>query len=378
MAGAIAHHFNNQLAAVIGNLELLQSEPPRTAESAEFLSEAMGSALKATEMSRLMLTYLGQTHGLREPQNLADLCRRQLHRLQAAMPRTVSLETNLPTTGPVIKANAPLIEQLLAILLTNAWEACGNEPGTIRLSVQTVSPRDIPATSRFPVDWQPQATTYACLAVADTGSGMGAGEIEQSFDPFYSTKFTGRGLGLAVALGILRQHGGGVTVASEPGRGSTFRVYLPVTMEALSPKPVAASTAPAAPKTSPGGTVLLVEDEPPVLKMLTRALQKLGYTVLTAQDGAEAVTVFGQHQAEISFVLLDLALPKMDGWEVLAAVRKLVPGIPVILTSGYDEAAALAGEHAEQPQAFLHKPYEFELLRKAIRQAVPKSAPDPE
>ena len=140
MAGAIAHHFNNQLAAVIGNLELLQSEPPRTAESAEFLSEAMGSALKATEMSRLMLTYLGQTHGLREPQNLADLCRRQLHRLQAAMPRTVSLETNLPTTGPVIKANAPLIEQLLAILLTNAWEACGNEPGTIRLSVQTVSP----------------------------------------------------------------------------------------------------------------------------------------------------------------------------------------------------------------------------------------------
>ena len=366
MAGAIAHHFNNQLAAVIGNLDLLKNVPLGNAESAECLSGAMSSARKAAEMSGLMLTYLGQTHGLREPQNLSDLCRSHLPLLQASIPQTVSLHTTLPSPGPVVKANASQILQVLVNLLTNAWEACGKEPGKISLTVKTV--KDIPATNRYPLDWKPKETAYGCLEVSDTGSGIAGGDLEKVFDPFFSTRFVGRGLGLAVVLGITREHRGCVTVESTTGRGSVFCVYLPVTEEAAPQKPAALAPAP---KTSKGGTVLLVDEEPPVLNVVTKALQKFGYTVLTARDGAEAVEVFRQHQDEINFVLLDLILPGMDGWQVLTAMRKLVPGIPVILSSGYDEAYAMAGDHAELPQVFLGKPYELGLLLKAIQKAFP-------
>jgi len=342
MAGAIAHHFNNQLAVVIGNLDLLKNVPLGNAESAECLSGAMSSARKAAEMSGLMLTYLGQTHGLREPQNLSDLCRSHLPLLQASIPKNVSLNTTLPSPGPVIKANASQILQVLVNLLTNAWEACGKEPGNISLTVKTV--KDIPTTNRYPLDWKPKETAYGCLEVSDTGSGIAGGDIEKVCDPFFTTKFTGRGLGLAVVLGITREHCGCVTVESTTGRGSVFCVYLPVTEEAAPQKPAALAPAP---KTSKGGTVLLVDDEPLVLNLVTKALQKFGYTVLTARDGAAAVEVFRQHQAEINLVLLDLILPGMDGWQVLAAMRKLVPGIPVILSSGYDEAYAMAGDHVE-------------------------------
>ena len=366
MAGAIAHHFNNQLAVVIGNLDLLKHESLSNAESAECLSGAMSSARKAAEMSGLMLTYLGQTHGLREPQNLSDLCRSHLPLLQAAIPQTVSLNTTLPSPGPVVKANASQILQVLVNLLTNAWEACGKEPGNISLTVKTV--KDIPATNRYPLDWKPKETAYGCLEVSDTGSGIAGGDLEKVFDPFFSTRFVGRGLGLAVVLGITREHRGCVTVESTTGRGSVFCVYLPVAEEAAPQKPAALAPVP---KTSKGGTALLVDDEPLVLDVVTRVLQKFGYTVLTARDGAAAVEVFRQHQAEINFVLLDLILPGMDGWQVLTAMRKLVPGIPVILSSGYDEAYAMAGDHAELPQVFLGKPYELAPLLKAIQKAFP-------
>jgi PAS domain S-box-containing protein len=364
MAGAIAHHFNNHLTAVMGNLELAIGDLPRGAVSAGRLSDALHAARDAAEVSKLMLTYLGQTHAQHERLDLSEVCRRSLPLLRAAMPKDTVLDTKLPSPGPVISANANQVQQVLTNLVTNAWEAGADSRGAVRVTVKTVPPAGIPASPRFPVDWRPHDTvSYACMEVADTGSGITVKDIEKLFDPFFSSKFTGRGLGLSVVLGIVQSHGGAVTVETTPGRGSTFRVFLPVSAERIirEPHPAAQSV-----EMDEGGTVLLVDDEPMVRKVGEGALMSLGFAVLLAKDGVEAVEIFRQHRDEIRCVLCDLTMPRMNGWETLVALRKLAPGLPVILASGYDKAHVMAGDHPELPQAFLSKPYQLQGLRDAI------------
>lgn len=235
MAGAIAHHFNNQLQIVLGNLELAtMDELSPNVNPVECLTLAMQAAHKAAEMSSLMLTYLGQTPGRHEPMDLSETCRQSLTSLQESIPNNMVLKTDFPAPGPVIRANAGQIQQVLTHLVTNAWESVGQNKGTMALTVKTVFLSDIPATNRFPIDWQPQEKIYACLEVTDDGHGIPDGNIEKVFDPFFSTKFTGRGLGLPVVIGIVGAHGGGITVESRPGRGSVFRVFLPLSDEAVS------------------------------------------------------------------------------------------------------------------------------------------------
>ena len=371
MAGAIAHHFNNQLAVVMGNLEQAMGGLPRGEGSFENLTEAMQSARKASKLSGMMLTYLGQTPGKREPLNLSDAFRKSLPMLREAMPKEVILNTDLPTPGPTISADGNQVQQVTANLVTNAWEAMGDSRGAIRLTVKTVSQSDISAAHNFPIDWKPQENAYACIEVVDPGCGIAGKDIEKIFDPFFSSKFTGRGLGLAVVLGIMKSHGGAVTVESEPGRGSTFRVFFPISAEKVSRQQEEAD------KTSGlegGGTVLLVEDEAAVRKMAKTMLTLMGYMVFEAKDGVEAVEVFRQHKDEIRCVICDLTMPRLDGWGTLAALRKLEPGIAVILASGYDKEKVMAGDHPEWPQAFLNKPYALNDLGDAIRRAVAKKA----
>ena len=369
MAGAIAHSFNNQLAAVIMNLELaLQELTPNGGPSAS-LSEALQSARKAADISTQMVTYLGQTHAQLEHLDLSETCQRSLPLLQTALPKAVVLETDLSAPGPVINANASQIQQVLTNLLTNAWEASRQGSGAIRLTVKQVTAVDIPAVRRFPIDWQPRDPAYACLEVADSGCGIATGDSEKLFDPFFTSKFVGRGLGLAVVLGIVRERGGCITVESEVGQGSVFRVFLPVTATAVPSKPIPAVPAP---KSAACGTVLVIEDERALRTTVTRALQLKGFTVFAAEDGVEGVELFQQHRDEIQCVLCDLTMPRKDGWETLTALRQLAPGLPVILSSGYDDARAMEGHHAELPQAFLHKPYPIAALFNAVNQALAK------
>ena len=203
--------------------------------------------------------------------------------------------------------------------------------------------------------------------MADEGCGIADQDIEQLFDPFFSSKFIGRGLGLAVVLGIVRAHQGAITVESEAGRGSIFRVFLPPAADDIARRPDQTVKSPAI---AWGGTVLLIEDEETVRKIVGTMLTRLGFTVLEAADGIEAVEVFRLHRDEVRCVLCDLTMPRMSGWQTLAALRKLEPGIPVILASGYDEAQVMAGDHAEWPQAFLGKPYRLKGLRDAIGRAL--------
>lgn len=230
MAGAIAHNYNNLLSVVIGNLEIGLDDLPPGTRPFKSVTEAMKAARRAAEVSSLMLTYLGQTFAKREPLDLSEVCRRGLPLLRAAMPTEVEMTIDLPTPGPLVRGNAQEIQQILTNLATNGWEALGTEGGIIQLAVKTVPGADIPASPRWPLDWQAQpGSLYACLEVTDSGGGITTEAIEKIFDPFFTTKFTGRGLGLPVVLGIVRAYQGAVTVESHAKRGSVFRVFFPVT-----------------------------------------------------------------------------------------------------------------------------------------------------
>ena len=366
MAGAIAHHFNNQLQTVMANLELM-SRGPEAQELGKWLAGARRASERAADVSRLMLAYLGQTAREQEPTFLADLCRQALPVIQDTLSELGEVETELPVPGPIVRANTGQLRQVLANLLLNAREAMGEGRGGIRLRLGTCWAAEIPAVHRFPVSWTPGEVEHAFLEVADSGCGIAEPDLEKLFDPFFSTKFVGRGLGLSVVLGIVQAHGGAVTVESRTGRGSTFRVYLPVCSEGV---PTLPELAQRVSELQGAGTVLLVDDDPSLLESTGAVLEMLGFGLLTARDGLEALEVFRQHRGRIRCVITDLTMPRMDGWETLAALRQLDPALPVILASGYDREQIMAETRPDRPSAFLAKPFNLRGLREALGQAL--------
>lgn len=367
MAGAVAHHFNNMLAATIGNLELVMEDLPPGTNLSQNLAATQKATQRAAEMSGLLLTYLGQSQGKPEPHDLSENCKDQLVQLRTDLPEGVELKTDLPVPGPVIKADIAQMRQVLSALFANAWEALEDSSGRVQVSVERVKAAEIQEDHRIPADWALSADEYACLAVGDTGRGMDAATIDRIFDPFYTDKFTGRGLGLAVVLGIVKAHGGGIMVESKPGRGSVFRVYLPLTAE---PVPLPKAKEPETSATLEGGLVLLIEDEEAVRKVTKALLERSGFEVLIARDGVEGVEIFRENQENIVLVLSDLTMPRMDGWKTIAALRAIRPDIAVILASGYDEAQAMSGDHEEQPHAFLPKPFNMKTFKETLERVL--------
>ncbi len=369
MAGAIAHHFNNQLQSVMGNLELAADGLSSKKESIENLDDALQSARKAADVSKMMLSYLGQVHSKYEPLNLSDICRNYLPLLEASKSKEIGLVTDFENPGPVISSNPNQIQQIITNIINNSIEAgsLGNE--SIRMTVKTVLSSEISPINRFPIEWLPDEKKYACIEVADSGSGIDEKDIERIFDPFFSKKFAGRGLGLSVVLGIIRTHNGAVTVESASGSGTVLRIFFPV----------AAADAISATvhdfvkgENKISGTILIVDDEPGIIKIASASVKRSGFSVLSAHDGIEAVETFKKNHESIVCVLLDLNMPRMNGWDALAAMRQINHRIPVILSSGYDESHAMAGKHNELPQAFLSKPYDLkslnELIQKVLKQ----------
>lgn len=227
MAGAIAHHYNNQMQVVLGALELLEADLPK-AEAGGNLAHAIRSTERAADMSRLMLVYLGQGSRNQDLHDLASLCRTHLPSIRAKLPDRIRFQADLPARGPSIRADANQIHLALGNLADNAREALEETGGELRIGVGIGPAEAIPSGNRFPAGWQPQAADHAWVEVADSGAGIAPAAMDVLCDPFYSTKFTGRGLGLSVVLGIAQAHGGGLTVESRPGMGSAFRIHIPV------------------------------------------------------------------------------------------------------------------------------------------------------
>lgn len=228
MAGAIAHHFNTLLGAVMGRLELALGDPGLAARPRRHITGAMEASQRAADISRLMLTYLGHTIQKKEPCDLAEVLRDALGVLGPTLPQKVQVKLEVPPEAMIIQADKAHIEQVFTNLTLNAKDAIGDREGQIRVTANPWAAEELRESSFIPSGWQPTEKRYACIAVADNGTGLDPEMRERIFDPFFSTKFTGRGLGLAVVLGIVRAHDGALAVESQPGKGTVFRVFLPL------------------------------------------------------------------------------------------------------------------------------------------------------
>ncbi len=371
LAGGIAHDFNNLLTAIVGNLNLAQDRTGREHPAAPYLEKIETTVLRASALSRQMLAYSGRGTFIIKPLDLNLLIREMTHLLEVSISKKVAIGFALDPTIPWIDADEGQIQQIVMNLVTNASEAIGDREGSIRLgtSLQALDPETL--ASHFPGQ-DLEAGTYVIFEVQDTGCGMEPEVLDRLFEPFFTTKFSGRGLGLSALRGIIKSHDGGIWIESQPGQGSTFRIYLPASAE--HPAPLPESPEPRA--RTFRGTLLIAEDEPTVRLSMTEMLQSLGYQVLETPDGVEAVECFRTHSDDISAVILDLTMPRMDGREALKAILKLKPDAKVILCSGYHEQEALQGTEARSIQGFLPKPYRLRELQAILEKVL--GSPDPQ
>ncbi|NTU81231.1 MAG: PAS domain S-box protein [Chloroflexales bacterium] len=365
LAGGIAHDFNNLLAVILGSADLALAElSPETPAWAR-LSQIASAARQAADLTRQMLTYAGQGHVRVEPVALNEVIQNDRMLLEASVGKDVDLRYDLASQLPLVAADLSQVRQVLMNLVINASEAIGVGVGTITISTASaeMDAADL-AGFRTSEDLTPGA--YARLVVRDTGAGMDPAVLERIFDPFFTTKFMGRGLGLAVVLGIVQRHRGALYVESTPGQGAKFIILLPAAAE----RP-AASSGPVMQRTPQmGGMVLVVDDEAGIQLLAADMLRRLGLTPLIARDGASALAEVRVRRYELAAVLLDLTMPGMDSVEVFDAIRRVAPGLPVIVMSGYSADEVARRFTGRGAAGFLQKPFVLDTVRALLGQAL--------
>ncbi len=373
LAGGIAHDFNNLLTAILGNLNLALDELSPTAPAREEIHAAERATRQAADLARQMLAYSGKGRFEVRPVDLRRIIEEMTHMLQVAISKTAILRFNFAANLPAIQADVTQVRQIIMNLVINASEAIGQRSGAIAVSTG-VTERD-PANRRIIwMDDGPAGGIYVVLEVADTGCGIEPDKLGLIFDPFYTTKFAGHGLGLAAVLGIVRAHRGGIEVDSAPGCGTTFRILFP----ALDlPAAEAEHPAPASGAWRGQGRLLLVDDEESVRVTGKKMLERLGFEVLTAADGREGVAAFRARAADLAGVILDLTMPHLNGEAAFVEIRKIRADIPVILASGYTEQDIAERFTGLGLSGFIQKPFTLEHLRHVLQRVFQPSAPPP-
>ncbi len=364
LAGGIAHDFNNLLTAILGNLDLARMNLSPAAPSWRNLEQAQASTLRAAELARQMLAYSGKGRFVVESIDVNELVAEMTHMLQVSISKKALLRFRLASGLPAIEADATQVRQVIMNLVINASDAIGDREGVISLATGVMRCDREYLRSAW-LNEQQQAGDYVFIEVGDSGCGMDAETQARIFDPFYSTKFTGRGLGLAAVLGIVRGHNGAIKVYSEIGRGSSFKVFLPAGVGA---RAVAEPPAEEADSWRGSGTVLLTDDEPGILEVGSEMLQRLGFDVVTAGDGRQAIDAFRRERERIRCVILDLTMPVMDGEEAFRELRRIDRGVRVILSSGYNEQEVTQRFSGRGLDGFIQKPYRFAALRLKLKE----------
>jgi PAS domain S-box-containing protein len=366
LAGGIAHDFNNLLTVVLGNLNLAQMHLREDSPAGPYLANVEATILRATELTKQMLAYSGRGHFLIKPHDLNAVVRDLVHLLEVTVSKKIHLRVELEADLPAIQADAAQIQQVVMNLVTNASDAIGDREGVVHLSTGVRVLDEAALQAEFQIG-SPSPGRHVILEVEDTGCGMTRDVLERIFDPFFTTKVKGRGLGLSAMLGILRGHGAGLHISSEVGRGSRFRICFPASDGPADPHPAQEPAASGAPLK---GLVLLVDDEERILEATGSALAGLGFQVLVARDGLEALDRFREAGPELDLVLMDLTMPRMDGREAFRAMQELDPRVPVILSSGFTEQDSLQTLPGGGPAAFLQKPYQLKDMGAVIRRVL--------
>ena len=365
LAGGVAHDFNNLLVGVIGNASLAQQMLAADHPANEWVHGILRVGEQAAHLTRQMLAYSGKGKFVVEPLDLSRLVRDISDLIRPSISKKVALHLELEPDLPRVEADRGQVQQVLMNLAINASEAIGSHDGLIiiRTGAEHV---DAGYLRMHPEAGDLAPGQYTVLEVSDTGCGMDSATRAKIFDPFFSTKFTGRGLGLAAVAGIVRGHKGAIIVRSEPGKGSCFTVLFPA-----SERTVERQSFPTGPMAAQGsGVLLVVDDEPVVRQMSQKALERQGYTVLVADGGLAAVDVLKRHPADIALVILDLSMPGMSGEEALPELRRIRPEVRVLVSSGYSEAEAMTVFQGQQVSGFIQKPYTAALLGEKVRLAM--------
>ncbi|MBI3464149.1 MAG: response regulator, partial [Planctomycetes bacterium] len=364
LAGGVAHEFNNLLQAIRGYTQFAMADLAAEDSRRRDLEQVLAASERATTLTRQLLTF-----GRREPlskrlvdpnQVVADLAKM----LRPLIGAHIDLDLSLQSGVGAIHADPSQLHQAILNLCINARDAMP-DGGRLVLKTEVVDLTD-KFCRRHPGS---RVGPHVAVTVSDSGCGMPPEVLGRIYEPFFTTKGTGKGtgLGLAITYSMVQQHEGTIHVSSEPGQGTTFRMYLPVA-EAEETEPDAEPCV----EHAAGGTevVLVAEDDPSIRDMIVRVLEGVGYSVLPAADGAEALQCFKQHSETISLVILDSLMPKLTGPESLANMKAIKPELRAILSSGNGISPARIPAIANQAVIFLEKPFDAQTLLRAARTAL--------
>lgn len=373
LSGGIAHDFNNLLAVIIGNIELAQDDESNLPETRKFLDSAMVASQKSAGLIRQMLDYSGRGAFKLEEINLPELVENNAEMFRLTVPKNINLRIEPSDEDIIVLADLSQIQQVIMNLLINSSEAFEEKNGTVQISTGVLFCDEALLSRSLLLD-KPAPQKMAFIRVRDGGGGMDSQTINRIFDPFFSTKFTGRGLGMSVVHGVVRGHNGVITIDSQLGSGTTVTIYLPVLKYAKKISEVKTGLTPAF---SPGPesskqhkklVVLVVDDEPRVVGVVTSQLQKIGCETFSATNGKEAIE-FLSNNPDVDMVLLDLVMPEMGGVETFHAIKKIDPMLRVVMCSGYNqEKFAEEFPTDQRPDAFLGKPFSFSEIKILIEQ----------
>lgn len=366
LAGGIAHDFNNLLTSILGHADLAIREVSPESQISNHISEVLNGAHRAAELTNQMLAFSGKGRFVVEPLNVTEVVEAMSRLLLASISKKCTLLIRSEPNLPAIECDASQLRQIIINLVINGSEAIGDQNGTIVISTG-VRRYDRGELADAYLDKNLPEGNYVTLTVSDSGCGMTPDTIEKIFDPFYTTKFTGRGLGLAAVLGIVRGHHGAIIVKSEMGKGSSFSILFPVS--ALPAKTMRQDI------TSGGewranGTVLIIDDEESVRELAGWMMRKIGLKTIAAANGREGLDQFQREGDRISLVLLDMTMPEMNGEETVRELRRIRPDVKVVLTSGYNEQTATSQFSDAKFDGFIQKPYSYESMVSIIRRTL--------
>jgi PAS domain S-box-containing protein len=365
LSGGIAHDFNNILAIIVGYCGLTKMDYETAQKN---IPEIEKAAERAAGLCRQMLAYAGKAQLKKTRINMVKKVDEIVGMLKATLPQNAVIKTGLSSEIPLIDGDVSQLRQVVMNLIINASEAIGTEQGEVNISLSRIKVIAGKAYEDYRGKPIPSGE-YVCLEVTDNGCGMDDGTKWRIFEPFYTTKFTGRGLGMSAVLGIINSHGGVLQLFSKPGHGTTFKVYLPSPTGDTAGEEDQTQSTPLVPWQG-NGAVLLVEDEDQVRFLAKSLLEMFGFTVLEAVNGKEALELYQKNAAEIRLVLTDIGMPVMDGYALIPALKKLDPELPIIISSGFGDTEVSSRIGSDNIAGLISKPYNPSQLREVLKSAL--------